>query len=311
MSQHKTREDGKHKIQDVIEGFLIDRRLYCARSTVNWYSAELGLFREWCDKRLLYTVEDITSDTAKLYFLDCGQRCKAGGLHAKWRAIKVWFAWFDREFEPLNWRNPMLKIPGPKISREPLPGISREDFDAMIATCHKDFYGTRNRAVLLFLLDTGSRATETCNVRVGDVDFSSGTVFIRQGKGGKSRSVFLGTVALQSLSRWFRIRGPYTDDSPLFCHMDGAPIKNKKGLESIMIRHAKLAGLARHPKLHDFRRTFTIESLRNNADILSISRQLGHSDISLVQRYARQTTEDLRDVHAATSPADNMYRRRA
>lgn len=55
----------------------------------------------------------------------------------------------------------------------------------------------RDRALILFLLDTGVRATELCNLLISDVDLKSGMVHIR-GKSrlnsgqGKARAVFIG-----------------------------------------------------------------------------------------------------------------------
>jgi len=59
--------------------------------------------------------------------------------------------------------------------------------------------GDRDWAALLFLLDTGLRASEFCNLNVGDVDIASGAVLVRRGKGSKNRIVFFGTIARKEL----------------------------------------------------------------------------------------------------------------
>jgi len=45
---------------------------------------------------------------------------------------------------------------------------------------------------------------------------------------------------------------------------------------------------------------------RSGMDILSISKLLGHSNLSVVQRYLAQTGEDLRLAHIRAGPVDNM-----
>jgi len=77
------------------------------------------------------------------------------------------------------------------------------------------------------------------------------------------------------------------------------------GLRQIMRKRAKRAGIAA-PSLHSFRRAFAINSLRNGIDIISLQRILGHSDLSVIQRYLAQTTDDLAKAHSATSPVDKM-----
>ena len=74
----------------------------------------------------------------------------------------------------------------------------------MIATCRRRvFYGDRDRAILVALLDTGCRASEFVALDLGDVDMATGSVAVRAGKGGKQRVVFLGSRSLKELTRFF------------------------------------------------------------------------------------------------------------
>jgi site-specific recombinase XerD len=45
--------------------------------------------------------------------------------------------------------------------------------------------------------------------------------------------------------------------------------------------------------------------LNNGADIFSLQRLMGHSDISILRRYLAQTTEDIRVAHEKGSPVEN------
>lgn len=46
--------------------------------------------------------------------------------------------------------------------------------------------------------------------------------------------------------------------------------------------------------------------MRAKVDLLTIARLLGHSDLSLLDRYIRQTGEDLRGEHERGSPVDGV-----
>jgi site-specific recombinase XerD len=86
-----------------------------------------------------------------------------------------------------DWKNPMLKVKTPKVVLDPLEPISIQDVRALIDTCQRgDFIGERDRALFQFLLDTGARAREACNMNIKDVDLNTGAVMIRYGKGGKT-----------------------------------------------------------------------------------------------------------------------------
>ena len=61
-----------------------------------------------------------------------------------------------------------------------------------------------------------------------------------------------------------------------------------------------------HPSLHSFRRAFCLGMLRGGADIVSLSRLMGHANLSLIMRYAKQAQEDLLAAHQRAGPVDNL-----
>ena len=76
----------------------------------------------------------------------------------------------------------------------------------MCDTCGDNFTGVRDRALLLCLLDTGARAREFLALNLDDVDFVSGAIDIRKGKGGKSWMVFVGKKSRKALRAYIRLR---------------------------------------------------------------------------------------------------------
>ena len=84
---------------------------------------------------------------------------------------------------------------------------------------------------------------------------------------------------------------------------------SKSGLVTIMRRRAEAAGV-RMPGLHSFRRAFAVAMLRSGADLLSISRLLGHSQLAVTQRYLRLELEDLQAAHRKHGPVDGIFQKR-
>ncbi len=96
------------------------------------------------------------------------------------------------------------------MNLQPLEPISLEDVRSLIDPCeHGTFAGERDRVVFLFLLDTGARASEACSVKLEDVNLDIGEVIIRYGKGGKSRTVFLGRTTRRAVRAYLRIRADH------------------------------------------------------------------------------------------------------
>jgi integrase len=92
----------------------------------------------------------------------------------------------------------------PKQSEELLEPVKLEDITAMVSACESDFLGTRDKAVILCLLDNGCRASEFLSLEFGDIDIDTGTLIIRKGKGRKYRTVYLGQKSRRALRSYLR-----------------------------------------------------------------------------------------------------------
>ncbi len=165
----------------------------------------------------------------------------------------------------------------------------------------KRYWGSRNAAILLFLLDTGVRANELCNVDLADLDRMVRSVAIKKGKGGKSRTIYLGKRTRRFLRKYLKKR---KDDFPALWVSRIKTRLRYEGLKEILKRRAKDANV-QSPSAHDFRRAFALESLRNGIDVYSLQRLMGHADLQVLRRYLAQTNEDIRIAHGKTSPIDN------
>ncbi len=291
-------------LQD-IRAFLIDcqaRRL--SPATVERYGRELRYFRVWAEGEQVVTVQAVTADHLRRYLLHLAETRNPGGQHIGYRTLKTFLLWYEREYEPEGWRNPVRKLSAPRVSLDPLPPVPLADLRKMLATCEaRTLAGDRDRAILICLLDTGCRAAEFLALDVGDVDLGNGAVMIHHGKGSKRRVTFLGAKARRALLAYLRHRGTGPGDA-LWATMDGTRLKYS-GLRQIVRRRATAAGVP-VPSLHAFRRAFAIGALRSGVDLISLQRLLGHSDLSVIRRYLKQTEDDLRAAHAKGSPADKM-----
>ena len=136
------------------------------------------------------------------------------------------------------------------------------------------------------------------------MDLATGTVRVRHGKGGKGRVTFLGKKAMRMLKKYLEDRQGISEDEPLWISTHDQRMAYG-GLRSLVRRRAKAAGVPA-PTLHSFRRAFAINSLRNGADVYSLQRLMGHSDLTMLRRYLKQTEGDLHEAHRKAGPVDNM-----
>jgi integrase/recombinase XerD len=114
----------------------------------------------------------------------------------------------------------------------------------MIKACpHNTFTGDRDVAILLCLLDTGARASEFLSINLEDINQARGDILIRQGKGRKPRTVYIGKLSKRALRRYLK---HHREDSaalwvthPRF----GSERLGYDGLRGILTRRAQEAGV--------------------------------------------------------------------
>jgi len=155
------------------------------------------------------------------------------------------------------------------------------------------------------LLGCGMCLSEALNLRVGDVDLENGIITIRMSKFEKDRLVPLSDSVATALRNYSdeHHKIPKGDDTLYFTHRDGRKINMdviyrwfRKVLWSAGISHG---GPSKGPRVHDFRHTFSVYSLKAMADkgmdiycaLPILSTYLGHSSVSATSQYVRLTQD--------------------
>lgn len=297
---------------NTLADFLTDRQLQGARpATITYYKTEILLFIRWAEPIGAVGLSDLTPDLLRAYFLALAERRNKTGVHTAWRCLKTWLMWAWGEFD-MPGICPMKKVKVASPSKEPKAGIPMQDIGLMLDTCNGDkcgVNGLRDRAIILFLLDTGIRRRELCALTLGDVQGDVVKLQPDNTKTGKARHAFMERATLKAIKSYLMTRDNLTADAPLFATDDGQPL-TVSGLRAIIRRRCMAAGVP-PVGLHAFRRTFAIETLRGSGgDLVSTSRLLGHTDIETTKQYLKQEVDDLSQVHKRSSPVSKLLKER-
>lgn len=287
-----------------VDGFLTARRAAgIAGTTLAFHRKRLDNFLAFCAEHGAAAIDAIDAGLIREWLLALeAHGHNPGGVRGHYIPVKAFFRWYESEIDDPAFRNPIRKVKTPKVPEVILPPADLADVDAMLKTCANDREASRDKAILLTLVDTGARAAELLNLNVADFDTVTGALTIRKGKGGKGRVVFAGQKTRRALRAYLKERGHGAADAPLFTARSGGRL-SYLGLRGVIRRRAEDAGI-HPPAIHAFRRACALAMLRNGADVVSVARILGHRDLAVVQRYLKQTSDDLRQAHAANSPVD-------
>ena len=207
--------------------------------------------------------------------------------------------------ETLLKRNPLDGYIPPAGKPEPVHGYRPEHIQAMLKSCKGTGKGRRNTAIILFLLDSGVRASECCALTVGDVDLVRGTAIIRHGKGDKSRVTTFSQATASAVRRY--LIGDHLDGqnnaAPLFPGQGTQPM-SRFGLSRLIRKLAEAAGMGQQRLgSHRLRHSCAEQTLVNGGNTRFLQVKLGHSDIKQLERYSSGlTVDDLRKQQEQTSP---------
>lgn len=284
------------------ESFLLDRKTAnLTPKSIEFYALQLKRFAKFCESQAITKIEQITPDTIRQFLLwleNTGHN--AGGRHGSFRVLRAFFYWLENEND--GYIAPIRKVRPPKVDVQPIEGVKTEELKALLDTCKGDrFTDKRDKALFLFLADTGMRISECLNLQWSDIDLVTGQVLIRKSKNRKPRTVFISKTTRQAL----RIYRKLNDSQFVWLNTRGERL-TQAAVRDLLVDRSTKAGLSEVPSPHDFRRFAAITMLRNGADVVSVSRLLGHSTLEVTKRYLAQTEQDLRAVHDLFSPLKNL-----
>lgn len=204
-------------------------------------------------------------------------------------------------------RSPMANIkPAPRIRPDP-KGVSLEDVRAIFQVTSQNIYGARDRAILMFLLDTGCRAQGICTLRYDNLELDQKRAILGE-KGRPNRAVFLSDLTIDFLTAWLELRP--VNAITVFCSVQpprtGNPL-TYDGLKEIMRRLKERAHVEGRVNLHSFRHGFAREYIKNGGDLATLSRLMGHADSAVTSwYYAVFSSGELATAHDKFSPIKGL-----
>ncbi|MDI9634364.1 tyrosine-type recombinase/integrase [Geitlerinema splendidum] len=176
--------------------------------------------------------------------------------------------------------------------------LSSAEIGSLMKVCTDDptLQGIRDAALIAILRGSGLRRAEVVKLELKDLNLDTGALEVRQGKGGKDRTVYLPESAIAYLQPWLSHRGD--TPGPLLCPIHkGGYIEwrhlTPQAVLLIVQKRASQAGVEQFSP-HDFRRTFCSDLLDAGVDIVTVQKLAGHSSPVTTAKYDRRGEETKR-----------------
>lgn len=318
-------------ISQAVEGFNLARRAeQLSKHTLSDYNTTFRRLLRWFDP-LDPFLDEITVDDLRQFFDGMSRKTvtlnhgvaprPARRLSPKTilnihTGLSALWAWAQREGYVCD--NVVREIQVEKPAPPAIEALSREDVELLLQACewtrsykrpgkretkHSRRTCERDRLIIRFLLDTGVRVSELCDLTIGQVDLRNQRARV-MGKGRRERFVPLGRKLCKYIWRYLATRPDAEPDDPFIADQNGEYGLSRYAVGRLLKRLGKKAGVSNvYP--HRFRHTMAIEFLRNDGQEIALMRILGHSTMEMTRRYAQIAQSDVQRNHKNASPLDN------
>ena len=301
----------------LLEHIVRERNL--ARNTQRSYRDMLSLLLPFAAERSKKSVDrllvkDISAELVRAFLANleevrnCAVRTRnqrLAALHALARFIG------ERSPEHVEWCGQIRLVPVKRAEHVPVTYLEKDEMDALLgAPDCANAQGRRDFAVLLFLYNSGARASEAAHATIGDLDWDSGgggSVRLL-GKGNKTRVCPLWKKTIDVL-RGVAHGRPATET--LFRNRYGNPI-TRFGIHTLVARHVAVAAQKvtslqkKEVSPHTIRHTTATHLLRAGVDINTIRAWLGHVSVDTTNIYAETDLATKAKALAACAPGDEL-----
>ena len=314
-----------HPLGPIIHGFFANHLVSVKGlrpTSIQSYRDAMRLFLLFvaADKRgkvSRLTVEDLSFERV-LRFLDHLEKGRKNRAQTRNQRLAAVHAFFDyvagRLPDVLDVCQRVAAIPRKRAARAQVTFLERDEIAALMKSLPpRGARALRDRALILFLYNTGARVQEAVQLQVEHLDFDGLRVRLH-GKGDKWRTCPLWKETADLLREL--VDRP-TSKQPVFTSAQGRPL-TRFGIYKIVRRHGRSfdrpADGARRGRVtpHVFRHTTAVHLLESGVELNVIRGWLGHADISTTNHYAEINTKAKEEALRACDPlgADGAFPRK-
>lgn len=272
-------------IQAIKQEYLLTRQLDgLSPKTIQLYELVIRQFLDHLDD------EEITSHTVRAFLFEASETRKETTVNIYCRTLRTFCHWLvEAGYADTD---PMANIRTPKVATKFPKTLTDEEVVALIKAAKPN---PRNHAIILLMVDSAVRASELTGLKTDDIDLLTRSMRVF-GKGRKERVVFFSIPTGKALAKYLAFRPDVLHEDALFLNRQRTPL-TQSGLARGIAILAEKAGIKRKVTPHCLRHTSATMYVKNGGDSHSLQHLLGHSTLTMAQRYVDLVGRDLAEAH--------------
>jgi integrase/recombinase XerC len=303
-------EEALGQLQEFMAFLQTQQRV--SEHTASAYAGDLHGLSQYCGQKGITQWNEVDRYHVRNYVAERHREKKKDGksrsgksLQRMLSAIRGFYDFLIRRHQLQH--NPARDVRAPKSGRSLPRPLDVDEMVGLLAAECGDGLDTRDLAMWELFYSSGLRLSELTDLDCSDVDLTAGQVFIRLGKGGRSRYVPAGAKACEAIAAWLNIRANLLrgDDAgaqpALFIGRRGKRI-TPRSVQLRLTRWGVIHGTAEHVHPHKLRHSFASHMLEASSDLRAVQELLGHANISTTQIYTHLDFQRLAAVYDQAHP---------
>ena len=302
-------------IEDFVSTKVLDKGITV--NTIIAYKKDLNLFNSWCKANKISHIEVKKKDiNFYIQFLK-EKKINSSTINRKLSVIKSFYDYLNQtglinanELNTIITQKVEKKLPKLLSEKEILNLIDKSK-KIYIEDPIKNISYLRIQVILEILYSTGLRISELLNIKINQVANITDKLYIN-GKGNKQRLVIFNKNALNLIKNWIKIMIRYrkNKNSYLFENINNTNVISRQQIYKDLKKLAlKTDTDIEKLSPHSIRHSFASHMLNRGADLRSIQKLLGHSDISTTEIYTQVRQNRLKGLVNNIHPLNNLLKR--
>lgn len=150
----------------------------------------------------------------------------------------------------------------------------------------------KHRLMMALSYGAGLRVSEVVKLKVCDLDFDEGLLYIRLGKGKKDRYTILPEKLIPILRKYVKKKN---ERDYVFESARGGKLHTRTP-QKVFSKALQKSGVRRKATFHSLRHSFATHLIASGVNLKSVQDLLGHRDIKTTQMYIHLTKATIRNV---------------
>ncbi len=270
-----------------------------SKNTMNSYIGDIGGYGDYLNNEDIKDIKKTNKTIVLKYLMKLQKDGKATSTIARNISSIRSFYQFLLNNGYIS-EDPMINLKTPKIQKKIPEVLTIEEIELVLEQPDLNtLKGLRDRAMLELIYSTGIGINELISLDRSDIDFDLEIIKINS---RVKRTIPIGSIAINYLERYLKVYKENSKSEALFLNRNKARI-SRQGLWKNIKEYEKKSGLEKKVTPQILRQSFAVHMIENGADLKTVQKILGHSDISTTQLYALTSeNKNIREIYKNTHP---------